>query len=425
MTITDVHVQVKTESETCLKKGRSSLTEIQEAHGQTEKQWVDENQVETCLSGAEDFHNASEEQESDGEIPKKAPSIVFESGGPRDGVCHRCKRLLRKMLVAESEEEKLSAMSDFWEHIADARKEQDYYRSCIKSALKEMENWKGGELSNVHYTFDFAHHFQLPHHSRQMAPTYFAQLRRIQVFGVRIDSVSKQLNFIVDENQTIGPDGTQTNGPNAVISMLDYALTEHSFGAQKCILHADNCSGQNKNKYVLAYLCWRVMTGRHCEIEYCMQIPGHTTCLVDSGFSHIRKLYRRSDIDSLPEFVTLVNKSDSGNEALPYNDTWQWRNWKDFLSTFFRPVKNVRKYHHFRFSSAEPWFVFVKERIDSEEKKLSLRKIGSPQFKATDIPALLHPAGMTRERQHYLYRNVRPYVRPAHQEDLCPTPAEE
>ncbi|XP_062621644.1 uncharacterized protein LOC134283212 [Saccostrea cucullata] len=344
---------------------------------------------------------------------------------PRDDVCHRCERLRKEIIDAVTEEEKLSAINAFQEHIADAKKEREYYKACIENAVQEMENWEGEELANIHYTFDFAQHFQLPHHSRQMGPTYFAQLRRIQVFGVRIDSVSKQLNFIVDENQTIGPDGTQTSGPNAVISMLDYALTEHNFGEQKCTLHADNCSGQNKNQFVIAYLCWRVITGRHCEVEYCMQIPGHTRCLVDSGFAHIRKLYRRSDIDSLAQFLTLVNKSAASNEAVSYDDTWQWRNWKDFLSTYFRPVKSVRKYHHFRFTSAEPWYVYVKERTDSVEQKFSLKKIGAPNFDATEIPAILPPAGMTRERQTYLYRNVRPYVRPSHQEDLCPTPTEE
>lgn len=65
-------------------------------------------------------------------------------------------------------------------------------------------------------------------------------------------------------------------------------------------------------------------------------------------------------------------------------------NLKDFLSTFFGPVKNVRKYHHFQFSSAEPWFVFVKERMDSEEKEvltkenwfnsISLRARRSPRY---------------------------------------------
>lgn len=67
-----------------------------------------------------------------------------------------------------------------------------------------MSNWEGGELTNVHYTFDFVQHFQLPHHSRQKGPTYFVQLRRVQVFGVRIDGVSRQMNYVIDEDQTIG-----------------------------------------------------------------------------------------------------------------------------------------------------------------------------------------------------------------------------
>lgn len=56
------------------------------------------------------------------------------------------------------------------------------------------------------------------------------------------------------------------------------------------------CLGQNKNRYVLAYLSWRVLTGLHREITLSMQIPGHTKCLVDAGFSYIKKLYRRLEI---------------------------------------------------------------------------------------------------------------------------------
>lgn len=37
-----------------------------------------------------------------------------------------------------------------------------------------------------------------------MGPTYFVQLRRVQVFGVRIDGVSRQMNYVIDEDQTIG-----------------------------------------------------------------------------------------------------------------------------------------------------------------------------------------------------------------------------
>lgn len=51
-------------------------------------------------------------------------------------------------------------------------------------------------------------------------------------------------------------------------------------------------TGQNKNRYLIGYLVWRIMTGRNDSIEYLMQVPGHARCLVDGGFGHLKKLYR-------------------------------------------------------------------------------------------------------------------------------------
>ena len=97
----------------------------------------------------------------------------------------------------------------------------------------------------------------------------------------------------------------------------------------------------------------------------------------------------------------LINKSASTNEAVPFQTgTWQWRDWKT-------------------------WFVYVKERIDKEEKRICLKKMGTAVFDATHLPEQIIPPGLSRERQLYLYKTVRPYVRPAHQEALCPTPTEE
>lgn len=36
-----------------------------------------------------------------------------------------------------------------------------------------------------------------------------------------------------------------------------------------------------------------------------------------------------------------------------------------------------------------------------------------------------HASGLSRDRQMYLYRNVRPYFRPQHQDDVCSPPTEE
>ena len=100
-------------------------------------------------------------------------------------------------------------------------------------------------------------------------------------------------------------------------------------------------SGQNKNQYVLGYFMWRVMTGRHQTIEYLMQIPGHARCLVDSGFATLKKLYRRSDCDTLDQLETVVNRSSSSNQAVRY-PSWEWRDWKTFLTPVFRPIPGIR-----------------------------------------------------------------------------------
>ena len=44
------------------------------------------------------------------------------------------------------------------------------------------------------------------------------------MFGFCNDSVSQQLNYLIDEDQTVGRDGKQTYEPSAVISMLDDGL---------------------------------------------------------------------------------------------------------------------------------------------------------------------------------------------------------
>jgi len=167
------------------------------------------------------------------------------------------------------------------------------------------------------------------------------------LFGFRDDAIPHQYNYLVDEGECIGLDGAGIHGPNSVISMLDHALKTFAHGERNISLHADNCGGnvfifkslllyliktkytfiyllcikivyiqrrpcfklnkpiillgQNKNRYVLAYLAWRVMTGLNVEIKYYMQIPGHARCLIDAGFGRIKTLYRRSDCETLQD----------------------------------------------------------------------------------------------------------------------------
>ena len=94
----------------------------------------------------------------------------------------------------------------------------------------------------------------LPQLSQQVV---FLSPRKVQIFGVCEEAKPLQTNYLIDENEAIGADGSRTHGQNAVISMLNHHLTANSYAERECHLHADNAVGQNKNKTTLHYLTWR------------------------------------------------------------------------------------------------------------------------------------------------------------------------
>lgn len=76
-----------------------------------------------------------------------------------------------------------------------------------------------------------------------MGPLYFLSLRKIHIFGFRIDGEPRQLNFMIDENETMAQDGCDAKGPNAVISMIDWAIENYGGKPASFGIHADNCPG--------------------------------------------------------------------------------------------------------------------------------------------------------------------------------------
>lgn len=133
------------------------------------------------------------------------------------------------------------------------------YRTSVHAARIEQEKFgqrplgyppSSSPLYNVHYTFDFAQQLTIPHHSRQEGPLYFTSPRKVQLFGVCIEGCREQYNYLVDEDQTIGKDGTSTHGPNTVITLLHHALQSYGFGEMSCKMHCDNCAGDMLNIFL-------------------------------------------------------------------------------------------------------------------------------------------------------------------------------
>ena len=108
------------------------------------------------------------------------------------------------------------------------------------------------------------------------------------------------MNYLIDEGCSIG------KGANCTISLLHHFLATHNLGEVSINLHADNCSGQNKNRYVMQYLAWRVLAGLNERIEISFMIVGHTKFAPDWCFGLFKQRFRRTKVGCLADIARVV-----------------------------------------------------------------------------------------------------------------------
>ena len=216
-----------------------------------------------------------------------------------------------------------------------------------------------------------------------------------------------------------------------MISMLHHFLEHHSLGETSVHFHADNCAGQNKNRFLMYYFMWRVLTGLHDEIIISFLPVGHTKFSPDWCFGLLKRLYRRTKIGCLDDIVAAVNKSATPNHAQLVgaqdgSSIVSMFDWSGFFEehTVKTALKGITKMHHFRFSKSHPGKVMVKNGIDEPEQMINLLKPSSSwQPKSDDLPNLLVPPGLSAERQWYLYEKIKEFCPHDVQDIVCPLPS--
>lgn len=160
-----------------------------------------------------------------------------------------------------------------------------------------------------------------------------------------------------------------------MISMLHHFLGHHSFGEINLHLHADNCVGQNKNRYVMSYLMWRVLTGLHQEIKISFLLVGHTKFSLDWCFGLFKRLYKRTAITCLDDIVQVVERSARCNNAqvvghldgTPVIPFYDWCSFFDNEKVIKTALRGISQMHHFRFLANAPGCVYVKNSSDENQ----------------------------------------------------------
>ena len=255
----------------------------------------------------------------------------------------------------------------------------------------------------------------------QPGPIYFVTTRKCSVFGVSCEAIPRQINFLCDECGEVG------KGANTVISKLHFFFENHGLGETEVFLHADNCMGQNKNNAVVQYFMWRTLTGRHTNITYSFLVVGRTKFAPDWLFGLFKRLYRRTKVGSIADIVSVVDNSAlciSSQVVCDENGsvTVKSFDWSTYLAPHFKQISNIKKYHHFRFSSQHPGIAYLKLNADSNEEEFELLK-NSWEPVPHELPPILQPKGLSDERQWYLYEQVHQYCPESCKDLVCPRPA--
>ena len=273
----------------------------------------------------------------------------------------------------------------------------------------------------VHYAFDFTQQVHYPSNPLQPGPIYFLTPRKAAIFGVCCEALPRQINFMIDEASDTG------KGANTVVSMLDYFFSHHGLGETSVSLHADNCSGQNKNNTMIQYLLWRVMTGLHHTVNLHFMIAGHTKFSPDACFGLIKRKFRRTAVSSLDDLADVVEESatcnicqlvgtQDGRVIVPSRD------WAGFLSPHFRRLDGIKQYHHFCFERDRPGVVFLRRTATAEEEERQMWVAWTPSSGIK--PPSITPQGLSYERRKYLFEKIREYCRNNVKDIVCPHPTE-
>ena len=231
----------------------------------------------------------------------------------------------------------------------------------------------------VHLSFDYAQQVHLPSFPMQPGPLYFLVPRKVGIFGVCMEGIPQQVNYLIDESHC------SSKGSNAVISYLHHYFEKYGLGEKEVHLHCDNCSGQNKNS---------------------ARTPV-------SSLKEMEATVRRSTLQEV-NIAQLVG-DESGTMFVPMYD------WQAFLVPFSKAVKGIKQYHHFSFSHQARGVVMATTHAEGPTQILPVL-VGDAGAVPHAPPPQVQSPGLSAYRQWYLFNSIRDFCTDDTKDIMCPKP---
>lgn len=172
------------------------------------------------------------------------------------------------------------------------------------------------------------------------------------------------------------------------------------------------------------------MRGLHTEVTMNFMPAGHTKFAPDWCFGLLKRRFRRAEVSCLNDLCDVVTESTpvakvnipqlvGREDGTVHVNTY---NWQTYLAPVFKPLQGIKKIAHFRFSADHPGEVFYKASLAEEESRLNLLKSRDAFGELGAMPDIIPAPGLPRERQQYLFSQIREFVREDQRDVVCPNP---
>lgn len=367
---------------------------------------------------------------------KLCPEIVVMK--PKSDLCKFCQKHFTSNTrnLSLSEEDKLEIIELLKSHLGRFDRERKLYRDQITETKQALTSHlsKGQSLTPsvpcsyenaCHFTFDMAQLVSIPHNPLQPGPIYFLCPFKISIFGVMNDTTKVQWNYLIPESASV------SKGSSFIVSMLDHCLKHNSLGEKELLLHADNCTWQNKNNTLMAYLNYRILTGQNQRIFLSFMPVGHTKCSCDWCFGLFKMLFRITEAYTIEDVANIVQMSSVVNKpVITANekeelkiDFWKWTDF--FFETLnWTKIPLITSYSHFEFNRKKPGVVTCFKSLEDEGIEFKIGFLDDKKnLSITDDQFADLSSGLTEERKEYLFKNIREFCSDESKDILCPRPA--
>jgi hypothetical protein len=197
--------------------------------------------------------------------------------------------------------------------------------------------------------FDYKQNVCIPFDPIQPSMYYYHSKRNCNIFGV---TKGFHLENIYDYYIYDECDGNKS--ANEVVTLVLNSIRNMPLrSSDHLVMYMDNCTGQNKNGYLVAFCVILVLIKLCSSFRMKFLLVGHTHNNCDRGFAHLQKILNKETLFCTEDVVRAAKKA--GRSTVFHFE--EFFDYKKFIKKYFKGLKDISKTAEIMVDKKDPTLV--------------------------------------------------------------------